>query len=81
MKKLFNSVSQFIVYFLYKLPIDPLDPSPNTYVFSLDPDLSLSSSFSLHSNDYEYDLKVILQYAMNFLTSSICLDIINPLHT
>ena len=32
----------------------------NDCVFSLDPNLSLSSSFSLYSNDYEYDLEEIL---------------------
>ena len=42
------SKSEISMYFLDKSPISPLDPSPNACVFSLDPDLSLSNSFSLH---------------------------------
>ena len=62
-----------------KSPISSLDPSPNTRVFPLVPDLSLSISFSLHSNYYEYDLEESLKADMHFMTSSI--PFTHPLNT
>ena len=50
--------SETSVSFLDKSTISPLDPFLSRCVFSLDPDLSLSISFSLHSDDYESDLEV-----------------------
>ena len=65
--------------FLDKSPISLLDPSPNDCVFSVDPDLYLSSSFSLHSNDYESDLELSLKNHVNVMTS--CMPFTHPLNT
>ena len=56
-----------------------LDPSPNDCVFSLDPDLSLSGSSSLNSNDYESYLEENLQADIHVVTSPI--PFIHPLNT
>ena len=61
------------------LPISILYSSPNTRDFSLDPDLSLSNSSSLYSNDYNSDLEEIFQVDMHVMTSSIPLT--HPLNT
>ena len=49
-------------------PLSLLDSSPNDCDFSLDPNLSLSNSSSLHSNDYNSDLEAYLQYDMHVMT-------------
>ena len=53
--------SQISVHSLDKSPINSLEPSPNTCVFSLVSDMSLSNSFSLHSNDFDSNLEVSFQ--------------------
>ena len=65
--------------FLDNPPISLLDSSPDDCDFSLDLDLSLSNSSSLHSNDYESDLEAIFKYYMHVMKSYI--PFIHPLNT
>ena len=51
-----KSESYISMYLFDNPPIILLDSSPNDCDFSLDRDLSLSSSSSLHSSDYNSDL-------------------------
>ena len=67
------------MYFLNNPPIILLHSSPNDCDFSLDPDLSLSSSSPLHSNNYNYDLELYLQAYIHVMTSYILSTI--PLNT
>ena len=73
------SESEILVSLLNNPPISLLDSSPNDCDFSLDRNLSLSSSSSLHSNDYNSGLEAYFQDDTHVVKSSIPSTI--PLNT